>query len=267
MSEPLLNAEDRRIWERWRRVCLLHARTAGYRRRVEKAREHIAEMGERCPSSYLAWSAGKDSTAMVHIATEVLSEPAAMSIKDDCDFPGEEEYVSVLAKKWGVRLDVVIPQHSMQERLAELAITPGDDIHSRSAKFSDESFYSLIEEYRRKHGLPGVYLGIRKDESYARLMHRASRGAIYTKRDGETVCMPICDWSDKDIYAYLFANEVELFPVYRCVRLAKSPAAIRKSWWVPGSAARYGQMIWLKSYYPSLYNKVRELMPGASIFA
>jgi 3'-phosphoadenosine 5'-phosphosulfate sulfotransferase (PAPS reductase)/FAD synthetase len=204
---------------------------------------------------------------MTHLVAKLIPGVRVMSIKDDCDYPGEVEYIERLAKKWGVELDIVRPGFSLQEALRDGGAEAGDDLHSRASAFSDAGFYSLIETYRQRHGIPGVYLGLRKNESHARLMHRAKRGAVYTKRDGETVCMPLCDWSDVDVYAYLFAHDIEPLHVYRCVRLARSPADIRKSWWVPGSAARYGQVVWLRTYYPSLYARLCELMPDARSLA
>lgn len=266
MMEPLLTDDDRRLWAKWKRICLLHARTAGHKRRVEQARGHIRTMFDQCPDAYVAWSAGKDSTAMTHLVAELIPGVRAMSIKDDCDYPGEVEYIERLANEWDVKLTIVRPSFSLQDALRDGQAEAGDDIHSRASEFADEGFYSLIEEYRHRLGLPGVYLGLRKDESHARLMNRAKRGAVYTKRDGETVCMPLCDWSDRDVYAYLFTRDIELLPVYRCIRLHDSPGRVRKSWWIPGKNIDH-HSIWLKTYYPSLHQRMCELMPGASRFA
>lgn len=258
-SEPLLTEEDHRIWTKWKRICLLHARTKSYKRRVELARSCIKDMHFRCPDAYIAWSAGKDSTAMTHLIASIIPGVRAMSIKDDCDFPDEVEYIQYLANKWNVNLDVIGPDFSMQDYLASLDTELDSDLHSRTSEFSKLGFYSIIEEYRNKFEFPGVFLGLRKAESDYRLLNRIKNGMIYTKADGETVCQPICDWSNIDVYAYLFEHDIELLPVYRCVRLHKCPGDVRKSWWV---TARGRNVIWLRTYYPSLYNRLRQLIPG-----
>jgi 3'-phosphoadenosine 5'-phosphosulfate sulfotransferase (PAPS reductase)/FAD synthetase len=265
-DEPILTAEDCRIWANWKRICLLHAETAGHRRRVDRARTVIHEMYRDCPSAYVAWSAGKDSTALTHLVAQEIPGVRAMSIKDDCDYPGEREYVEGLAEEWGVRLDVITPEISLQQWLKDSGAQFGEDLHSRGTAFSDAVVYGLIEQYKQDAGIPGLYLGLRKDESHARLMNRTIHGTIYTKADGETVCQPICDWSDVDVFAYLFAHDIEPLHVYKCVGFAESPAKVRKSWWVPSNGADH-HCVWLKRYYPSLFNQLRDIMPSVTRFA
>ncbi len=270
LDEPILTAEDRRIWAKWKRVCLLHARTAPYRRRVERARATVREMYSRCPHAYVSWSAGKDSTAMTHLVAQVIPDVRAFSIKDDCDYPGERKYVTELARAWGVQLDIVAPSFSLQQWLKDHDAEFGEDLHSRGVEFSDLAFYSLLEEYRTANGSPGTYIGLRKAESENRERNRAFNGLIYKRRGVEVICQPICDWSDVDLFAYLFDNGIEPFHVYRCVRMAESPALVRKSWWLPPGNTSWAEnthCVWLKTYYPSLFNKLRDIMPSVTRFA
>lgn len=262
INEPVLTNEDFRIWKKWKRVCLIHACTDAHKRKVDEARMNIRKMLIRCPNAYVAWSAGKDSTVMMHLTMLEIPNIRAMSIKDDCDYPGEVSYLQELATRWNIKLDIVVPDFSLQKYLADNYFEPGNDIHSRGTDFADKSFYSVIEDYRMMKDNPGVYLGLRKSESHYRLMNYKKRGSIYTKQNGETVCQPICNWHDIDVYAYLFKKGIKLFSVYRCVRLHKQPGDVRKSWWVPGASALYGQVVWLRTYYPSLYQWLRNLMPG-----
>jgi 3'-phosphoadenosine 5'-phosphosulfate sulfotransferase (PAPS reductase)/FAD synthetase len=269
-EEPILTEEDHRIWAKWRRVCLLHSQTQGYRRRVDRARAVIHEMNAVSPNAYASWSAGKDSTAMTHLIAQEIPSVVAMSIKDDCDYPGEREYIAELARDWGIHLDIVTPPFSLQQWLKDNDAEFGEDMHSRGGEFSDAAFYALLEQYRIKRGSPGTYIGLRKHESENRTRNRAFNGLIYRRRGQETVCQPICDWSDVDVFAYLFSNGVEPFHVYRCVRLADSPARIRKSWFIPPGNTSWSEnthCVWLKAYYPSLFNKLRNIMPTVTRFA
>lgn len=264
MGEPHLTAEDERIWAMWRRVCLAHARTSVHRRRVERARREVLVMAERCPDAYVGWSAGKDSTALMHLVRVECGVAArAMAVKDDLDFPGEVAYLQRYATEWGVSLHVLYPPFSLQQWLRDHPTSIGDDLHSRGSAFSDAAFYDLIEAFRLEHGTPGVYLGLRKDESRGRLLNRARRGLTYRKKSGEVVCQPIADWSGLDVHAYLLSRNIEMLHVYRCVRFAESPDRIRKSWWVMGEHVARGAGVWLKSYYPSLWDKLRDLIPDA----
>jgi phosphoadenosine phosphosulfate reductase len=264
MKEPLINKEDMRIWENWQRQCLVWSKTRTYKKAIYNAKRNIEQMATICPNAYIAYSGGKDSTVMLHLASSMIPGMSAMSVKDDMDFPGEEEYVRSTAKKYNVPLDVIKPTFSCQQWLSENAknLTVDGDMHSRQAKFSDEAFYQLIEKYRQEKLSPGVYLGLRKKESHGRLMNRVKHGAIYLKQNGETVCQPICDLTGQDLYAYIFENNIELLPLYQCVRLATRPDLIRKSWWIV-NYSKMGGFLWLKTYYPSLYDKLKMMFVEA----
>lgn len=266
-SEPILLPEDHRIWNVWKRGALAHAKTQLHRRRLERARGIVLDMAERCPNAYVGWSGGKDSTALTHlVAVECGVQAHAMSVKDDLDYPGEEDYIQGLADAWGIRLDIVRPPMSLQAWLADHRheLSAMEDVHSRSSEFSRKAFYEPIRMYAEVLGLPGVYLGLRAEESHGRRMNRATHGSLYSKADGETVCTPLADWKGIDIYAYLLSREIAPLPVYRCVRLHDSPDRIRKSWWLPGSHSRKGGMVWLRLYYPSIFARLCELLPDAS---
>lgn len=262
-NEPILTDEDRRIWQQWRRTCERWAQSKAHRRRVLRAGEAIHEMSQRHPDAYVAWSGGKDSTALAHlVVAECGVDATLMSIKDDLDYPGEREYVESLADQWGADLDVLSPDFSLQQWIADHAdqLDAGEDFHGRTAEFSDRAFYSLVDEYRHHHDAPGVYLGLRGGESDARAGN-AARGAIYIKSNGEPVCQPLRSWEGRDVYAYLFARDVPLHDVYRCVRLHEHPKRVRKSWWLPGAHSRHGATVWLKTYWPSLYRRLCEILP------
>lgn len=266
MIEPVLTDEDRRIWRRWERASLGYARTRRFATRLDEAKRQIERMAKRAPDAYLAWSGGKDSTVMTHlIAVECGLTARAMAVKDDLDFPGEEDYVRQLASSWGVELDVVHPPFSLQQWIRDHAETliADDDMHGRASAFSDAAFYSVVETYRQEAGLPGVYLGLRAEESYGRRMNRRYRGPVYQKKDGEVVCQPVCDWSREDVYAYAFSRGIDLLHVYRCVRFEDHPGDVRKSWWIPGSHGARGSAIWLRIFYPSLWDRLCEILPQA----
>lgn len=266
MKEPILTDEDRRVWEQWRALCLLHAQTRQHQRMVERARGVVADMQRVAPQAYVACSGGKDSTAMVHLVAECGVKARVMSVKDDLDYPGEEEFVRRLCSRVGLDVDILHPPFSLQQWIVDHAadLVADEDMHSRSAEFSKAAFYDVIEGYRKASGTPGVYLGLRKHESYGRLLNRVTHGALYQKKEtGEWVATPLADWTGRDVFAFLFARSAEILPVYSCCARLE-PERIRKSWWIPGSHSRHGGMVWLRTYYPSLFQRLKTWLPEAS---
>lgn len=269
-SEPRLAPEDVRIWDAWRRECEVHGRTRLHATRVERSERIVAEMIERAPCAYVAWSAGKDSTAMLHLTKVRCGAPGrVMSVKDDADFPGEVEYLSEVMSICGLDagcLDIIRPPESIQGWLAQHggAIDAHDDVHGRGSPLSRMAFYGPVTAYSEAAGHPGVYLGLRAEESRGRRVNRASRGVIYERSGSGLVCQPLADWKGADVYAYLFRAGIEPLHVYRCVRLADRPDRVRKSWWIPGASTSMGGMVWLRAYYPSLWRRLREFVPTAA---
>ena len=254
----------------WRVVSLAHSKTSRHKRQIYAAKKIVDQMVDIAPRAYAAFSGGKDSTAMIHLLAEHGVKLRVMSIKDDLDFPGEEELVQTECDRLGLEIDILHPLFSLQQWLSEHSgeVWADEDMHGRHAAFSKAAFYDVIDRYRESEGTPGVYLGLRKRESHGRLMNRIVHGAVYQKKEtGEWVAQPLCDWEGIDVYAYLFAHNAQILDVYRCCRLHESPERIRKSWWLPGADSRHGGMVWLKCYYPSLFYRLCEILPDASRLA
>lgn len=203
---------------------------------------------------------------MTHLVRVRLgADVEAMSEKDDLDYPGEEQYVRELAAAWGLRLRIVRPDVSPSEWIAAHAaeMHPGDELHARSAGLSKACFYRVMERANADYDL--VMLGLRTEESGIRRGLRRARGRHYTIADGTDRALPVADWTGLDVYAYAEAHGIDLLPLYRCVGFmhADEPWTLRKSWWLPGTGARFGQIAWLRRYYPSLYRRLCEWMPAA----
>jgi len=251
VTEPVLTSDDRRKWDAWCRAALLRSRTQLHRRRVDRAREHLQRLAEVAQRPSFSWSAGKDSTAMTHLGVVGCGfrDWPILSVKDDLDFPGEEEYVQRLATAWGAtNLHIRHPPFSLQEWVREHAISVGDDFHSKRAALSRDGFYAVIAAFDQEQQIDGVALGLRAHESDARAAHRATHGPLFRTKRGQWHCQPLCDWEGLDVYAYLLSHDVEILPLYRCCGFEADPSRIRKSWWVGGDSARFGSVGWLRLY-------------------
>lgn len=273
-SEPILTDDDREVWEQWRETCLLHARTQAHRRRVDAAKQIVERALSTCSPWCVAWSGGKDSTALTHlVCVEMGRSVDAFAHKDDLDFPESEPYVVRLAAQWGVPLRVVRPPISpaawMRDHARDHAEAGTLELHARTSELARAAWWDTIDA--ETHAYAGYFDGLCKHESRARLLNRALRGSLYVKahrtRGAIFVAHPLHDWAPQDVYGYCFARGVELLQLYQCVALLhrEEPWRLREEWWVPSDkAARHGQVAWLARYYPSLYRQLRAWMPDAA---
>lgn len=268
MNEPRLDSNDHACWSRLQILARQRARTVEHRRLVEAAKRVASRSLEQATRPAVMWSAGKDSTALAHLVTvELGADVPLMSEKDDLDYPGEEDYVRHWAAAWGARLEIIRPDVSPSQWVAEHAqeLTPGSDFHSRAAGLSKACFYDVVERANAERDL--VFLGLRAEESPGRAKNRHVHGLTYTRkaRPGQVMCSPLGDWTGLDVYAYLEVRGVEPLHVYRCIGFmhSREPWRVRKSWWLPGGSSNLGGIAWLRRYYPSLYRQMVEWFPRA----
>lgn len=272
MDEPILSAEDRRVWDRWSTTFRMHSRTSAYARAVEGAKRIAGGALSTSAAPVASWSGGKDSTALVHLIRVGLgADVPAVSEKDDLDYPGEDAYVTDLAASLGLRLKVVRPPISPTAWLLERrgSLSAGEDMHSRAAGLSRACFYGVMEQANEGHDL--VLWGLRAEESGRRRALLASKGSTYKLKSGPSRCAPLASWTGLDVFAYMQAHGVEPLPVYRCCgwlpEHRAKPWLIRKSWWIPGAHAKHGQVAWLQRYWPSLHAKLAAMTYDARSYA
>lgn len=276
-AEPILDSHDRAVWARWMIVADRHARSITHRRRVDQARRLVDQcLREARGDAVVMWSGGKDSTVMAHLITEATGgEVPLVSEKDDLDYPGEEQYVTALARQWLAGLQIVRPPFSLEDWIRDHAheLDVAGDFHSRAAGLSKAAFYQVVEEATKDR--EALFLGLRAAESQHRERNRRYNGLIYRRHSapgqerGQLVCTPLGDWQGIDVYAYAIKHGIELLPVYRCVGFMyeREPWRVRKSWWIPGGFSAMGGIVWLRRYWPSLYQRLLEWFPAAQSYA
>jgi len=252
-------------YEYWQDLYLLHSETKGFRVLVQKTKDIIHQYLDLGVKSYGSISGGKDSTAMMHLIHSVAPNTGFVSEKDDMDFPGELEYMRLLETRYKLSLTILSPEVKLWDILINHDFT--EDIHSKGIDFSDRYFYDILKAYQKENNYKGVFLGLRAKESKGRLWNVKTNGNIYYNQDWQQlVCQPLAQWSAKDVFAYLFANEVPTLDVYFKTKFVESPEEIRKSWILPSAQSSQGQALWLKYYYPEIYQKLCTVNPKLRAF-
>lgn len=244
----------------WRNIYLMRAQNPQFKKRVEKSISIIKEFLGMGKKVYCSISGGKDSTAMAHLVWKLAPGMKFVSEKDDMDFPGEREYLESLAREYQWNMDILTPSVKLWDIVMGYDVT--EDIHSKGTSFSDEYFYDLLREYQTKNKMEGVFLGLRAQESKGRLWNFKKRGEIYWNESWQTwICQPLALWSAVDVFAYLFSNNIPIMDVYFKTRFIGSPERIRKSWILPSAQSSQGQALWLKYYFPEIFDRLAILQP------
>lgn len=244
----------------WRDMYLLHSDSKEFKRKVEFSKNKILECFELgLKNPVVMWSAGKDSTALMHLVNTLQKTPA-ISEKDDMDFPDELEYVKNTANLFDWDVNIVSPDIKLWDIIHKFDFS--EDIHSKNTAFSSAYFYDLLKSEKERLNSKCAFIGLRSQESKGRKMNLlTNRHIYYNQQWKEITCQPISEWSAKDVFAYLFLHEIPIMDVYFKTKFVNSPEDIRKSWILPSSQTSQGQAAWLKYYYHDIYQRLADINP------
>lgn len=237
---------------------LLSARRQGFGRLLQSTQEDLGGWMENQRRPSISWSAGKDSTACLIMALEIHPGIDVVTQCDDLDVPEKMPYIEFMRERYDLNLHIVRPAFSLKNRALHGDDDLAENIHSSAAAFSKDSFYSLLDEFEKCMQFTGRIMGLRKAESYGRLMNFCVRGKEYTLKSGIDVCNPIARWSAEHVFAFLCSRDIPINPIYRKVELieGENPELIRSNWLVPGSHARRGAAAWIRYHYPQWWSEL-----------
>lgn len=243
---------------------LAYARSSAFLRRVERARQIIAQAAQlgRLGVSY---SGGKDSTVVLHLVREIVPDAPAAFFDSGLEFPGTYEMI----QHYGV--EVIRPEMS----LAELCRYGGYWGHPNpvdpEAEFDFFSFLVAEPSWRfiQKYGLRVIAMGLRAQESRGRELSARKNGELYHIKSRDMWhCCPLAYWSENDVWAYIASRGLRYNPAYDKMAELGIP---RRRWRVgillgitrTGFEDRY---IWLRQLEPAIWNRLIQEFPKIGDF-
>lgn len=239
----------------------LHAKLNCYTRRMDKTRAFIEDCLVQCQNPYVAWSGGKDSTAMLHLVMEQWPDIPALCVQSELDYPDNIEIVQRATRELSVNLILVHPEVSPWEILKKHG-GPFGQVNVASSELDKKCFYEPINKAVAEHGFDAAFIGLRAQESRARMMNRKLRGLSYSHKAGMRIFTPLGDWTGRDVFAYLMTWNLPINEVYSKTKFHPETERIREGWWLPGDfSAAQGGVVWLKYYYPDKYRELQEHFP------
>jgi 3'-phosphoadenosine 5'-phosphosulfate sulfotransferase (PAPS reductase)/FAD synthetase len=247
----------------------LYSNLYSFKKKLDYSCNLITKVIKKSKTPYIAWSGGKDSTALMYLITQYLGYKDILVFcqKDDLDFPNEIDYINRLSKKYDLNLKLYTPLESVFDYIINNNIDViSKDIHDKSNIITKKFFLSLIKKFIKIYNPDTVFMGLRIEESGNRRMNYVVNGdSYYCKYDKMGHCNPLSMWTTDDIFSFLIINNVEIFELYNTAITIKDADNIRKSWWLPTNyLIGDGQVRFIKENYPNLFNKLKENYPELS---
>lgn len=238
---------------------LAHAQSAGYRRRVDKARALIAER----PSYAVACSWGKDSLCVLHMALKIHGSVVAVhgrySENEELpDIPLVRD--SFISRYSGVDYHEVPVwgDWEIYERAGRFFLYPETEKERKIIADWHKELMDTVDQVFLSAGATGKILGLAAHESHGRAMNIAMRGTHYkTQAEAVPKLLPIAHWQPADVMAYMLEHDL---PRLRIYDLADNPERARSELAfasIGGRAAdairRYGAWNEWAGCYPDLW--------------
>lgn len=241
--------------------ALLHARTSSFRRKVEQAQEIIRDALERMASPYIAFSAGKDSTVVLHLVRSIAPDTVAVWSDDEWNLP---ETIALVEQTPNLHRIAARVQHAEWFTSWD---TDEPDLPVGTI-WVDAPANDGLQTFAKMQGYDGAFIGLRADENSRRRVHLRKFSTLYFAANHNVwQCNPIAWWSVQDVWAYIHSHQVPYNLAYD--KLAKMGVPLERQRTGPLAQWRalgYGQIALLKRGWPDIYNRFVARYPEASTY-
>lgn len=235
-------------------IYRLRAKLKTYQYKVNKAIGIIQRAIATTDKWYVSSSWGKDSICVVDMVRRIQPDIEVVFIDSGCQ-------ISLLD------CDKVIVDEYVQREQINLVHLEWDKMayYLSQVETSDhksilyQTMFAPLNDWLADNPHDGVFLGLRKDESAVRYRSISKYGALHQYKTGSQKdtwrCLPIYDWSIYDVATYVIDNNLPILDIYK-----KLGFSARSGMFGYGSA-QYGRFVYLKRYYPDIFNRYAAMFP------
>lgn len=195
---------------------LAHARTRGYKQRLQRALSMIAEHPDYCVS--ISW--GKDSLCILHMALEVHGHAKAVHARyseneELPDMPGVRQ--AFLDRFGGVDYHEfqALGDWELYEHAGRFFLQPETPEEKWFLKHRKEKRNQSADRLMLDLGCTGKVLGLAAHESRGRAMNIYKRGEHYqAQAEAMPKLLPIAHWKPEDVWAYMLTHSLPRLKIY-----------------------------------------------------
>jgi len=240
MSLPLLEVEKRELSEKIRSADAL-----------------IREAFSISDRWYVSCSFGKDSVVVLHLVLKHKPDIPVVFINSGYCFPETYKVRDRIKHEWNINLIEIKQKVDYIELTREFGFSC-DRTPTQQRKIVRKLKKTLMDGFALSGQYTGCFWGLRAEESKGRRELFRFRGSLFRDKHGLYRCSPIWDWKWEDVWRYIKLNKLPYSEIYLKDKIIDKKQ-IRNNSWLTMDGAPEGYVVWLKYYYPEIYNRlVRE---------
>lgn len=172
-----------------KKTALLYAQLKPYKALVNKTIGFIRWALERVENPYVACSFGKDSAVMLHLILQQAPDIQVRFIRWKFETEFIDNYDEVI-ESWG-------------------------KLNLQQVEFSRQLLSDKRKDRYDTIGHDSYFIGLRKNESVARRITLKTHGMFYKNKAEMIRISPLADWTEKEIAAYMYSNELPILNTYK----------------------------------------------------
>jgi 3'-phosphoadenosine 5'-phosphosulfate sulfotransferase (PAPS reductase)/FAD synthetase len=225
----------------------LLARLPSFRRKLDRAREDVADFLMFSTKPYVAWSGGKDSLVVLALVAEQRPGVTAIWTDDELEHDEQLAYVPRTADRLGARLTVKTGTQEHGGWFRSWSSEPSWREPLPGTIVTRESIRVLAPRW----GYDGVALGLRAREAPRRRVYLRTNGTVHEDASGQWRCNPLAGWTTDDVWAAIHHLGLEANPVYDRLAAIEVPRDQQRVGPLPLSPG------WIvKDGWPDLYRRL-----------
>ena len=203
-------------------MYLLLAKMQSHKKKVKKAKETIKLALSNASKTALSFSGGKDSVVLLDLAVKGGFNGTLIFFKygicTDIETPQENiDLLKYYAEKHGLHYKILecLGEVDCWEQCGRFTLFPETEEEKRIFNLTNYDYVKKSNDFEKENDIDLNIIGMRKDESERRRIVLSKKGSIYqTKSRKSITCCPLLDFTNDDIWAYIFSNNLKYLSIY-----------------------------------------------------
>ena len=203
-------------------MYLLLAKMQSHKKKVKKAKETIKLALSNASKTALSFSSGKDSVVLLDLAVKAGFDGTLIFFKygicTDVETPQENiNLLKYYANKHGLHYQILecFGEVDCWEQCGRFTLFPETEEEKRIFNLTNYDYVKKSNDFEKENDIDLNIIGMRKDESERRRIVLSKKGSIYqTKSRKSITCCPLLDFTNDDIWAYIFSNDLKYLSIY-----------------------------------------------------
>lgn len=240
---------------------LIAAKMPTFNKKVKKAKETIKEALSVSTNQSLSFSGGKDSVVLLDLAVKSGFKGNLVFFKygicTDVETPAENiELLKYYSSNHNLKYEIIecLGETDCWEQCGRFTLFPQCEEEKKIFYKTNYDFVKKSAHFENENDIDLSIIGMRKDESKRRKIVLNQKGAIYkTKNRKSTTCCPLLNFTNDDIWAYIYSNDLKYLSIYDYPYIDRRVNRNEITMLYNDAIIRHGMIYHYKQMYPEYF--------------